>query len=972
MIVKIIKKDNSTSLKLAKVRLERRIMGVYRIIAEFPSTDDLEIGDCIEVSYKGRVERFQIVRIQDRQVEADHITFKLANILCLDKYLNEPPTYSDNISFANISLDSIVAFLAPQCADHQIVLQSQATASELLDIQFTSVSLLRAIQLVADTWGVEFDISGDTITFKDRIVNETEYRAVPGLSVEAIQKEVDTSNLATRVYPLGSSENLPSNYFYDRLRPTTFNIETGVHIGPLYVEDSDAIAKWGLIEKVVDFDVKVQSFSGTIDSTGSEEYGNYGVVPFIVDSEIEDLDENRVLASSLYITSGLKSAVLPILGKSGSKIYYSPRLEDGSTLSWSPSAGDKYILVGYISSDEINSASQRLRDAALIFLEQHKEPLITYRLVNFLEPVQIGDLVKIGNESRRVIGFTYDFDRNICPTVELSDRAERIDSAFLREQIRINMAVRKLLREDTIKPIQRPQTYPEPEQEVELPGDLIDLPAPTSLNLSYAIDEIGVYIIAEWSPVEGAAGYRIRYSYDDLTYTELTTVTATRVEFYVMPASVVYVEVCAVSQYGTTSAWIRGSIQVGGEYTPPAPTLKGATGIFTSVQLEIDFPRNLLHLVNCFEVQVDVYDSFPNPISMNVQGLYPSVDVPQLLTTNERTVYVRVRSISYTGTPSAWSNIVQTQIFKIKGEYIAEATIDSAHIKNAAITTAHIKDASITSAKIAELDASKITTGYLDGQRIKAGSITADKLVSNILQGLTLVAGDPSTSHWRIDGAGIYRVIKSANYTWEKEIGSILYITTVRVPPTGQLDYTLPTPLSQDTVSIALIPASYPVSRAGVDMSSTSYSFKLFYEWINPNKSRIYARLVRETEPYVFIPIDTTVPVGSWLYFWTAPQGQYTESVWIKFMESTFPGFFTQTLFHAYTTPGRYQVGITRTTWPFQVRVAWGDGTQTWINMGLPHTLWIKVSADYAYNYSTSPVIYPVPADVTIIVFDRR
>lgn len=961
--------------KILSASLERRLMSNFRLIAELDSADDLELGDLVKLDYADKTYTFRIRRIQGTRIEADHISMDLANVVCLDRYLNNPPTMTDNLSFAAVSLDSILQFLDLQAHDHGFHIVNESSSTELLDIEFASASLLGALQQVAETWGVEFEVTDDTIYVKDKIEQPSDVVIVMGVNVDNINKVVDFSDLVTRIYPVGASDNLPANYFYERLRPTHFDLATGVHSGSYYLEDSEAIAQWGLIEKVVEFpDVKVLSHRGTIDSTGVDSYGDYNNVPYIQDDEMIGLDAEKAKQCTLFISQGLKAAALAVIGLDSDtgRLYYSPKLEDGTTLSWTPLAGDQYILVGYIGQAELDDAAARLRAAAQIYLNQHKQPKIKYTLANLVidKEINLGDVLTFKDGvQERVTAFQYDLIRKVYTSVELANLAEKITSRLIREQIETRNALKKLTREEEIvKRFPLPPEKPEPEP---TPADVIP---PSNLRLSWGEDQIGTYVIAEWDPSPDAVSYRVRYSEDNgLTFTYITEISTTSVQFYVMPQTTVIVEVCAVNADDQSSLYIRGSIQVGGSYEPPAPHIKSVTAIFTTVQVELDFPTKLLDRVNCFHMQVSRSSDFASPRDFYLQGTVLSGDVPEFLTADSVTVYVRVRTISYTDTPSAWSNVVSTQIFKVKGQYIAEATIDSAHIKNAAIKSAHIDTAAITDAHIANLDASKITSGYINAARIQAGTITTDKLAATlVLQGQQIIAGNPALKHWRIKNSGIRRVIPGS-VTWDREVATLLDIIEIRTPPTGIEYVTLPSPLTSNDVDVAIVPKSYPMQRSGLD-ETKNYSFKADWQFVDSTTLQISTYVVLDAEP-VLIVNEYLIPTGNWSpEFPTGPSGTYTESVKVRIHEIYWfriyhiYDYFT----HIYKVPGVYNL---RFKWgglaDCRVYIDYGDGRVHAYNRGSISTNGIYASV-WATRYSSNPIRYYIAANVQILLFDKR
>lgn len=152
----------------------------------------------------------------------------------------------------------------------------------------------------------------------------------------------------------------------------------------LYLENSEGIAKYGIIEQTVEFpDVKLQSKKGTIDYSGREIIEDLGKEYIYIRSEdFANIDETKVINLTMLIVDGLKMAELPIIKASNSekKIWISQTLKDGSTLSWLPSSGSFYTIVGYITQTEMNNARQELENKAMQYLEDNSEPKVIYEV----------------------------------------------------------------------------------------------------------------------------------------------------------------------------------------------------------------------------------------------------------------------------------------------------------------------------------------------------------------------------------------------------------------------------------------------------------------------------------------------------------------------------------------------------------------------------------------------------------------
>ena len=614
-------------------QLKKALMGPFLLELEITDLTNIVVGDLVKIEYNRETFTFKVRETTERKITAEHISYKLQNYALVDKYINSPPTYDDELEFADITLDSVLnSIVRPLLNDVGFDVENQTTNTDMQDIQFSQDSLWSAIKKIAETWNVEFEVYDDKIIFKDTVGTEQNMSLHAGVHTQSLTRNVDISNVVTRVYPIGSSQNLPAGYYYTALRPTTFNMETRIHSGSLYVDNPTAQEEYGIVEKIVEFpDIKVESMKGTIDSTGTGYLEEYEMeFPYIEDSDLWNIDETRAKNCMMFISKGLNAAEVTVVHASAAerRIYYSPYLKDGTQLSWIPDAGSEYILLGYISQEEMDSARDKLIAAANEYLQQHAEPTVEYTTEDVYVPdvtLNVGDRITVQDSlysftaSVRITELQFDFFKNIYK-LTLSTK-ESIPYTVVREIIGLKQDVKRLKNEakSTLRTVLYTPSV-SPASGIETPS------APGGLQLSWGQDEIGVYIVATWAGVENAASYRVRYSYDQLLYTYLPDVTTTSAQFYVIPQNVVYVEVCSVGEDGLTSAYTAASIEIGGEIQTIAPQNVSAVGIFSSIQVTYDFPTDLLSMVDCFEIEVSTSSDFSNSHIFYCTGLVNSVD----------------------------------------------------------------------------------------------------------------------------------------------------------------------------------------------------------------------------------------------------------------------------------------------------------------------------------------------------------
>jgi len=437
-----------TLLPLSAV-LKKALSGVFVLEFELSDVSAIYVGDSIALEWNNETFTFIVREINERQVVAEHKSYVLRNYAVVDKYLNTPPTYDSLIEFADITLSEVVTFLSPLFADAGFSITNSSVSTERKDIIFNGDNLLSALQKVCETFKVEFVAHDGYIQIVDQYGTDTGLTVNAGIHTESIKKRIDRSNIVTRIYPIGSSENLPEGYYYTALRPTTFDLTTKTHTGNLYVDNTEAQQNYGIIEKVVEFShIKVKSKRGTVSDVGSDavqELGNK-TYPYISDTNMNIPDPDKAKSATLFVKNELKAAELPIvhIDVENKRIYYNPVLKDGSTLSWAPAIGSEYILVGYITQDEMNAARDELIAEAQRYLEENADPKVSYEIANLYIPdgkvFDVGDSLHLKDDSAgidttvRVLEFAYDLVSKVYRVLKLSNSKEKLPYDIIREQ----------------------------------------------------------------------------------------------------------------------------------------------------------------------------------------------------------------------------------------------------------------------------------------------------------------------------------------------------------------------------------------------------------------------------------------------------------------------------------------------------------------------------------------------------------
>lgn len=255
-------------------------------------------------------------------------------------------------------------------------------------IQFSEDSCLSALRKVCDMYSLEYEIeyvdgTGEKIIHLRKSIGAGmhvfEYGRGKGL-YNITRRLVDNNNIITRLYCYGSSRNIGDNYrnYSPRLK---FN-----NIGS-FIEDPEAVDKYGLVERVKIFDDVFPSRTGTVTSVES--------VDEFIDSSMFNLVEEDVHGNTLYLLPGVSAKLHfnsgNLAGYEFEVIGFDPVTktfklrkvtdERGLTLPSATSAayqiniGDKYVLLDIrMPESYIDEAEEELYEKGMAEYNKIKQP----------------------------------------------------------------------------------------------------------------------------------------------------------------------------------------------------------------------------------------------------------------------------------------------------------------------------------------------------------------------------------------------------------------------------------------------------------------------------------------------------------------------------------------------------------------------------------------------------------------------
>jgi len=450
-----------------KAIMKKAIMFPYILELEVPPDVDLRINDEIQFTFGGKLQRFVCRSNNVGKIVAEHITYELNNYILMDTFSLQ--NYDTNISFADMSLDVLINTYLKQYFLDKVgyTLIDNSNSNALRDIDFSDVTLLQALQIIAETYEVEFEIDDATKTIT--IVKQThdDKEAIPvyyGVTYEKANVNIDKSHIVTRIYPVGASENVGAldGYPYNALRPVAFNLSSGtITDSKLSFDIEEFCPNCELtyanypVERVVDFpDISLNNTKGTISDITiyTEDTKQYGAIKPVEDlSAILTQSEADLIAKKchLYLAKGLKSydkINIKRIDVTNNLIVFNPKISDGTFITdddvKSELIGGEFILVGYITQANYNAARQALISAAEDYLLEHNSPKITYTIQNLKINTSLDVGMKIAindnrydfNEVLRIQEFSYDLAHEYYTNIKLTSFMEAISISSVKLQ----------------------------------------------------------------------------------------------------------------------------------------------------------------------------------------------------------------------------------------------------------------------------------------------------------------------------------------------------------------------------------------------------------------------------------------------------------------------------------------------------------------------------------------------------------
>lgn len=402
-LVPIVNRRTATGIKSAKQNWALSGEETVDLTIESPFPQTYEIGDRIEVFgrvYKlNRLPKVKKTGMHEFQydLEFEGVQYDLLRAtydLTIDTTSNELQDVSGDsytgtlrdfmrILIANANRVFPNTWILGECPETDVETMTFGESDNCLSV----------LQNLCNKHDVQFDITRSdgkfTIDIKQvgQILPYT-FHYGRGKGLYTLTREnVSTSNIITRLKVRGSAENITNKYHSDRL------LLPGKTKGQSYIEDADAVAKYGIYEAAKIFDIK-PTFTGKVETAES-------VLEFVDTSVNFDLNATDKEGQTIYLLAGTAAVIHFNTGNLAGYEFEIAKYDHsthtfklkkftdsrGATFPSETSAafqfkaGDEYKILQIALPDElVTDAENRLQEEAEKYYRQNSQPKVQYGL----------------------------------------------------------------------------------------------------------------------------------------------------------------------------------------------------------------------------------------------------------------------------------------------------------------------------------------------------------------------------------------------------------------------------------------------------------------------------------------------------------------------------------------------------------------------------------------------------------------
>jgi len=270
------------------------------------------------------------------------------------------------------------------------------------NLQFSNENCLAVLQRLCTEYSVSFFISNDkelsVYNPAQNAIHSFAYGQGQGL-YSLTRQVVDSKDVITRLYPQGSTNNIPANYR---------NYSTRLKISAGHIDQN--IDKYGIIEASYNFEDIYPRFNGAITSAIDEYTFRCSTIDFDLNAQMISGTSPKVHFNAgqlagyefeiVSYNNTIKEIVLKPLSQEKT-INNAGTLENYSlpNATIPPAIGDKFVFIDIIMPDSyITAAEAELLAAATDYLSQNSEPRVQYMLE--VDPIfmnQTGIVLTVGD-----------------------------------------------------------------------------------------------------------------------------------------------------------------------------------------------------------------------------------------------------------------------------------------------------------------------------------------------------------------------------------------------------------------------------------------------------------------------------------------------------------------------------------------------------------------------------------------------
>lgn len=401
--------------------LNTEIMGANELVIDVTvdGAVDIKIGDYVKVGNipytLNRDAEFDL----NTEIECNYtIIFEHPIYRLLDKLYQHKTTKKNVFTLTGKLVDfvELIIWCINKTEENPLGIDAGWTVGKILDTEyktltFNSMNCRDVLTMLANEYGVEFSLNNKEVNFVSHIENETGFVFVQGAGeglYTISQKNVDTENAVTRVYPLGGTQNVPLK-----------NADSDGHLvlPEMYLENFTEYSK--VVERCVIFEDIHPSFIGKVASVS----GDYNRIIYCPEinfdiSEVAVGDNARIN----FMTGDLMGKSFVFQWNNKKKEVTLIRQEDDIALpdeegnkplipndSKKTITGDEFNFTGLIMSEEYTTDSlKRLRKAAKEWLEFYSrkrikfELKVNHRYLRKQKDLKPGDLITIKTPSHGI------------------------------------------------------------------------------------------------------------------------------------------------------------------------------------------------------------------------------------------------------------------------------------------------------------------------------------------------------------------------------------------------------------------------------------------------------------------------------------------------------------------------------------------------------------------------------------------